>query len=73
VTSWLQAFLKDPEDAVRIIADGVAQNKARIDGAKSSVAKIRTMNSEMKIDSGDFRMRQGQRCCDGAAARKTEQ
>ena len=28
-------ILKDPEDAGRIIADGIAQTKARIDAAKS--------------------------------------
>jgi H+-transporting ATPase len=32
-------ILKDPEDAGRIIADGIAQTKARIDAAKSPSAK----------------------------------
>jgi H+-transporting ATPase len=33
-------ILKDPEDAGRIIADGIAQTKARIDAAKSPSPKI---------------------------------
>ena len=39
-------ILKDPEDAGRIIADGIVQTKARIDAAKSPSAKteLRELN-----------------------------
>ena len=39
-------ILQDPEDAGRIIADGIAQTKARIDAAKSPSAKTELRKSE---------------------------